>query len=490
MQNLITNTYQHQLANAYFKIDERGILTDSAKLDALGIDVKAAIKLKLEELSHEWSTHVYLGAANSASPNAALTSTLNLNSPSKVLEFLRQRGYKIPKVRKKNADTREIEYKESVEELAIRKMFSESPPDKAASLKLILDIRELNTLFTRYINAKRHNNIFYSCYNVAGTNTGRRSCKKNSFGLGGNAQNFPKHSNNPFVHRFRECLVARRDKILFFVDQKSAEDWPVSALAQNHRALEELRAGVNRHIKLASFIFTIPESSRSTKEWKDSLEYYLGKKTRHAANYRMQAQMMSDQLAKEGFSLDKKVCANMLERVHQYDPSIRQVFHQYVQSELFSKHKLTTPLGRERYFFGLRNNDDNHKILNEACAFIPQSTVGDNTGLSVLYLSSRNDYIIQECHDSICQELPDDYNELQRVFRETEKAFERDITFHNGITIRIPIEAEIGYDFKNTVTLKNYTEEDLKDAYSKLREAKNAERQQSEVTETVANSLP
>lgn len=471
MQNLINNTYQHALASAYFKIDERGILTDKYKLLQLGLDVQKAIQDNLVKLSNIWNIRVYLGADNK-DVISSFNSALNLNSDKKVLEFLRERGYKIPKVRTKNADTREVEFKESVSELAIRKILADCDPAMVEPLKLIIEISKLDTLFTRYINAKRHDDIFYSCYNVAGTNTGRRSCKKNSFGLGGNAQNFPKHSANNFVHRFRECLVSRPGRLLFFVDQKSAEDWPVSALAENHKALEELRSGVNRHIKLASFIFGIPESSRNTKEWKDSMEYYLGKKSRHASNYRMQAALMSDSLAKEGFAFSKKQCNTMLEKVNAYDPSIRSTFHQYVISQIFATHKLTTPLGRERFFFGLRNNDDNHKIINEACAYIPQSTVGDNTGLAVLDLGRCNDFVIHECHDSIGQEVPEDYNVLLKVFDDTRTSFDREITFHNGITVKIPIEAEIGYDFKNTISLKNYETQDLKLAYEQLRDTR------------------
>lgn len=466
MQQIITSTYEHELANAYYRIDGRGILTNPTKLRELDGKIQVEVKDKLDKLSSYFNTHIYLGREND--PGSG--DRLNLNTPGKVLDFLKQRGFKILKTRKKNQETREVEFKESVDELCLRKMFAEASPDQVEQLKLILDIRELNTISSRYIHSKKHENVFYSCRNVAGTLTGRRSSKKNCFGLGGNDQNFPKHSNNPFIPEFRSCLIARPHKLFFFVDQMSAEEWPVAALSMNHGALDELRRQEDRHTKFAAFIFSIPIDSKTKAEWKASIERYLGKKCRHAKNYRMQAQMMSDSLAKEGYSVSATKCKILLDKASQFDPSVENVFHAYVIATLFRDRKLVTPLGRERYFLGLRPNDDNHRIVNEACAYIPQSTVADNTGLSILWLDRCNDFVVHECHDSIGQELDDDYPTLLKTFNDTRNAFDRKIKFHNGIEIQIPIEAEIGYDFHNTITLKHYDEESLREAYEKLKD--------------------
>ena len=495
MQQLITNSYEHKLAYFYHQIDKRGIYVNPILRKQLLDDIIELEKQKTELLSHLWNMHVYLGKEN----NQGKANALNLNAPEKVLEALKKLGYNIPKVRKKDKETGDIEYVDSVAELALRRAFAEeSDPIRLQGLTILLDVREIVTLHKRYVNAKLYNNIYYANRNIAGTLTGRRSSRKNSFGLGGNDQNFPKHY--ALGQRFIQCLQPRPIEgnpyasIFFIVDQMQAEDWPVSALAENHNALTQLKSGFDRHTDLASFIFGIPKNSRTTKEWKDSIERYLGKKCRHAHNYGMHGQMMSDSLAKEGFSIAKARCDEMLAKVAEYDPQVASVFHTYVKNELYQKKLLRTPLGRERFFFGLKNNDTNYKILNEAYSYIPQSTVGDNTGLAVLYLCEHrgevSEYIINESHDSITQEVENNFESLKAVLRQTTRSFDRPITFHNGITINIPIEGEIGFNLKDTIKLKTFDEKGLEEAYEKLvatlpRENNNA----ASVEEAVATGL-
>ena len=344
-------------------------------------------------------------------------------------------------------------------------------------IKALLEIHGIAKVRGTYINARLYDKTYFCNYSVTSTLTGRRGSKKHIFNLGNNAQNFPKHSI--LGMRYRECIIARTGRIFIFVDQVSAEDWPVQALAQNTTALEEMRRGVNRHYRFASIIFGVPEADlragRARKDAGAEMHYYLGKKSRHANNYRLRPQRMSESLAAEGYSFGVEVCKSMLEKVNNADPNIASVFHKYIEDQLFSKKFLRTPLGRERLFFGLRPNDKNWDIINEACAYIPQSVVGDNTGLAVTYLDNRfngRDYIVHDGHDSLCQEVPDSFDTLRSVFNETRESFNRTITFDNGIEINIPIEAELGYDWNNTVKVREMSEDALREAYDALHRKK------------------
>jgi hypothetical protein len=158
------------------------------------------------------------------------------------------------------------------------------------------------------------------------------------------------------------------------------------------------------------------------------------------------------------------------------DPNVKGVFHFYIQKQIYDTRKLLTPLGRERQFFGLRQNDKNYALLNEAYSYIPQSTVGDNTGLAILYLNGVNNYIVQESHDSVVQEVPDEESKLLQCFQDTRCAFDRDIKFHNGITINIPIECKIGKDWFHTHKVDRFTEECLLSTYRKMKEEEKCER--------------
>jgi hypothetical protein len=206
---------------------------------------------------------------------------------------------------------------------------------------------------------------------------------------------------------------------------------------------------------------------------------------------------MSDSLAKEGHSLTPVQCSAILAKVNAADPSVDQVFHKYIKDRLYAERKLSTPFGRERYFFGLRAGEagSNNKIFNEAFSYIPQSTVGDNTGFAVFNLETGNDktrgHILQECHDSIMQEINDNVDTIWDHIQETKKAFDRTIRFHNGIEVRIPIEGEIGYDFAESVTFKarngskrldDITYSDVQAVWYKLQELKEREMQNAEET--------
>jgi hypothetical protein len=63
------------------------------------------------------------------------------------------------------------------------------------------------------------------------------------------------------------------------------------------------------------------------------------------------------------------------------------------------------------------------------------------------------------------------YNDLSDVVRTydvTRRAFDRNITFHNGITVNIPVDGELGFNMLEMVKVKPFTEEGIIRAYQKL----------------------
>jgi len=497
MPDKITNTYLHQLQAAYYDIGDRGIRVDYDKLKAARRKVFKLIQEQLKIACDQWNCKVFIGAANAPSKDdPAYKFCVNLNATQgdkALLKKLQDIGYHIPKITKKNEEG-EYEQKYSTGELALQKMLVENQfnyPAGDPAIRAILKVRELGKLSTGYLNARLlcrieegiSNYYFLSTYNVAGTLTGRRGSKRHTFGFGNNAQNFPKHSSSAGI--YRECLIPREGNIFLFVDQVQAEDWPVSALSCNLNALKELRGGIDRHSALASAIFNQNIPPKSSPQWNESLHglhRYLGKKVRHARNYGMRAKRMSESLAQEGFSVSEPVCKVLLDKAASIDPTVDTVFHKYVQDELSNTHMLHTPFGRERMFLGCRPNADNNSLFNEAYAYIPQSTVGDNTGFAVYYLEEAlrtqssirpSCFIIQEGHDSIVQDIRAEKSSILQSLQRSIKAFKRSIRFDNGIEIEIPIEASIGYSFNEEVVIKTFDENGIATAMDKL-EAKRA----------------
>jgi DNA polymerase I-like protein with 3'-5' exonuclease and polymerase domains len=364
--------------------------------------------------------------------------------------------------KKKRADGK---YTESSDEESLNELFAETGHP---FLKKLLRVRELNKLLGTYVNVELENNILFGAYFVTGTVTGRRSCRENYLGLGSNLQNQPKHTD--LADKYRACLIARPGHCFVKCDQVSAEDWLVTGIiadqSGDYSGFNELKQGIDRHAKLASFIFGKPLELCG----KDTPERFMGKKVRHAGNYDMEAFRFSQVMAGEGHVVTEKFCDWMLERFHMANPGIRSAFHHYVREELRTKRQLTTPFGFTRQFFGLRDYGDNKKIVKEAYAQIPQGTVGTNTGFAILWLENNHPgHVILDDHDAICLEVPDRLDCVLDAVDWLQQAFDRIIRLPKGLSFRIPIEVELGLDLASMKTVRDHAKrENIRLLYEKL----------------------
>jgi DNA polymerase I-like protein with 3'-5' exonuclease and polymerase domains len=443
----VCSAYEHALQAVYHKIDYRGILVDTAALSVIRDEFIQDIQSRCDYISQKWNTPTYVGKIT-----PKIKDGINLNASGQLITGLKKQGYKVPRSRK----TQE----ESAELLSLLKIYATTNDE---CINKIIEINKIKTVLTRYINARLYRDSYFCSYNVCGTVTGRRGSSKHIFGYGNNAQNWPKYSD--LGKRFRKCLIARPGKIFYSVDQMQAEDWIVVALSNNLNALEQMLNRVDRHKKTAAFLFGLPED-----QIKKYPERFLGKKTRHANNYGMWINTFSETLAKEGFAFSPDQCKYLLQKMDEYDPSIKLVFHKYVQDTLSSDRMLVTPFGRERIFFGLHPRRDNTRIFMEAYSYIPQSTVADNTGFAIIALDSVFEPIVHECHDSITLEIDDNEESILRARTHFIEAFDRTITLSNtGITVQIPLEFELGYNLKDTIAGEDMSEDSHMKAWEKLR---------------------
>lgn len=458
--------YSIKLNRALFRIENRGILIDRARLDQLRSDILRKIDAKCDEVEAivgcptasiykcklcgqkkgvpckcGMRTGYAIGERNGWTQKYTQQAVFNLSSPKQLIAQLEKRGIKIPKIRGKSSS--------SVNEEALRRILLNNPQEKLPAV--VIETRELQKIRGTYVDTKLLNNILYSAYKATGTDTGRRSSSENIFGFGTNGQNIPKHTELGLM--FRHCMVSRPGKIFVEGDQKGAEDWIVQGIIVDNggsrNGLEELYQGVNRHKRLASFIFGKPEADID----KAGMWYYAGKKTRHAGNYDMQAGMMSTvMLLEAGLNMPVAYTQWLLNKFHEYEPCIRGIFHKYVQDTLKSTRTLKTPLGRERIFFSLRPGSNNEDVFRQAYAFIPQSTVGDNTGMATVLLDKWGFermwayYQIQDVHDSATLETDDNPEAIHEALCALDKAFDREIVFPNGTRLKIPMEYQIGYN--------------------------------------------
>jgi hypothetical protein len=435
--------YELPLAHAFYNIEQRGLLVDQTKLSVFRKYLEDEIK-KSAELCYTLCGEQF-----------------NLGSPAQVIKILKKRGLKVPNDRKTGRPTSN--------EKGLFRLLSQTGDQ---TLQHILRSRELIKVKGTYVDTALLDNVLLCSYVVAGTKTGRRSSRKNFLGLGTNHQNLPKHSN--LGMRFRECVIARPGKIFLACDQKSAEDWGVHGLIADWShggcltGINELLSGINRHRKLAGFIFGKPESDCG----KDTALYYLGKKTRHAGNYGMRGRTMSEALAGENIHIGADQCDVLLTRFHSLEPQIRQVFQAGVEEHLFRDHTLTTPVGRSRVFFDLRSGSDNAEVLRDAFSYIPQSLIGDNNGLAILDVERHEPgLVVSDGHDSTTLEVDDNVQSILLGVRALERAYNRTHTFENGFQMKIPIEFELGYSLGEMKTCDDVSEVGLRNIYDGLHQS-------------------
>lgn len=463
--------YELPLTRAFHAIEKRGVRVDMSRLAKLRDYIVSETAKALDEISLTVGRPAAAGAkiadfgdlscaAVAKAKGIKPDEVFNVSSPDQVKSEFKKLKLTLPTKRGK----------QSSDEKSIQAVFAKTGHPLCKST---LRVRELNKVKGTYVDAVLADETLYTSYVTTATVTGRRGSRTNVFGLGGNAQNLPKHSD--LAKMFRECLVARSGKIFVQADQKGAEDWIVQSIIsdqQGHKSpgLVELEAGVNRHKKRAAFLFSKPE----TECTKETPFYLMAKKAGHAGNYDMQFRRLAEEFTKEGFFIPENYCEWLLTKFHEYEPGIRQVFHKWVQKTLMDTRTLITPLGRERIFYALRPFSDNSEAFREGYAQIPQSTVGDNTGMAILYYEIRQPgHILMDGHDSVLAEVDDSLESVRSCISLLERSFNRDIRFPNGLTLQIPLEIELGYDMKAMRTCPDTSITGLTTTYNTLSKAPN-----------------
>jgi DNA polymerase I-like protein with 3'-5' exonuclease and polymerase domains len=169
----------------------------------------------------------------------------------------------------------------------------------------------------------------------------------------------------------------------------------------------------------------------------------LGKKAGHASNYGMKAFTFVATCLKEmDLVIPVTKAERMLEGYHKTFPGIRR-WQTRICEEVMRNRKLTTPLGRERYFYQ-RPGDDLNK---EAYAYRPQSTVTDCINHLVLHMFRHAGLVVQ-IHDSLLMEIKE--AELAAVLEriKDQDAWNPRMMLPGG-ELRIPIEIKYGRNWAN-----------------------------------------
>lgn len=261
----------------------------------------------------------------------------------------------------------------------------------------------------------------------------------------------------------RSMFVPPKGWVFIEGDGSGAEARVVFVLAEDYDGLAAMDQKPKIHAKTAARIFGVDVNSIYKDEngsWHPSIPrvgisfYDMGKRVRHAGNYRLQEFRLAQMT-----HIAKNECKRILTTFHEAEPKIQGIFHKEIDEIVTRTRILETPFRRKRQFFD-RFTDHLYK---QATAQIPQSTISDLTkftmprvknslkGYGILYR------FLAEQHDGILSIVRDFYaNDYSVAFT---KAYERPIDFRIGSLKRdfmLTIPVELSKSSTNWMEMKEF----------------------------------
>lgn len=282
---------------------------------------------------------------------------------------------------------------------------------------------------------------FRNSTNIAGTSTGRLSSSYSETGTGGNLQNIEE--------QLRQIFISDPGMKFAYIDLEQAESRGVGAIEWNlfkdGKYLDACESG-DLHTSVCKLAWSsLPwlGDLKADKEIAERPFYrqhsyrHMAKVLGHGTNYAGQPYTMAKHT-----KLDASIIKEFQAKYFTAFPSHLQ-WHEWVASALGADGKLTTIMGRKRYFWGRRNDPS---TIREAIAFEPQSMVADilNRGMLKVWRLGICQLMLQ-IHDAILIQYPEDQEDqiLPRVLKEIIVPVE----LLHGRKLIIPSEALTGWNW-------------------------------------------
>ena|SRR5256885_2699909 len=312
-------------------------------------------------------------------------------------------------------------------------------------------------------------------YNIAGTSSFRLSSRallrfRPDKGFGKNLQNLNDEE--------RRLCIPDEGKIFGQTDQAGAEALVVAYLCKYGRLRELFINKIKSHVYVALHIYKdfwaaelglpnlndylySPINKLSTlKYWnelstmikKDSIRYYVGKKTCHASNYGIGPITLQLTILKDtsgALALSVKECKELLGSYHNIFPEIRQ-WHIEIQEEL----KRTRTLKNLFNFPHQFHQPFGEELWKAGYAFIPQSTVATITNIAITNLQNRLDQgdpilnsldLLANGHDSILYQCFPEKKDI--IKEEVEKEMKVKLKNDRGEEFTMGVETNFGMNW-------------------------------------------
>jgi len=298
------------------------------------------------------------------------------------------------------------------------------------------------------------------CIYDATKTTTRRLSSKVFFptGKGANLQNIPAPGSSSYGVAIRSAFKCDPGYEFGYSDLKGAEFLVVAEITQDIEMLRFARMTIDGsgdvHRETAAFIFSrirgVPIDPYSLS--KESVERFLGKKTRHSGNYMVGWKELMGRINAEAMDTGVFVTAAEMKRVleayHELHPGLR-IWYREVETELRQTGLLRNLFGFPRRFLGRINQN-----LPAAVAFVPQSTIGDclNYGLLACdqdpHLRDAGFQLLMNVHDAIGFQYP--IQNRDEVLPRVKQLMSVPVRIpKTGKDLHIPVEIAVGPNWGN-----------------------------------------
>lgn len=272
-------------------------------------------------------------------------------------------------------------------------------------LNTITEARSVGVFLSTFVQMPLDHDKRMRCsFNVGGTETFRFSSSGDAFGSGGNLQNIPKgdedeeHSEGEFVFpNVRRLFLPDQGMTLFDVDLAGADAQIVAWEAHDDDLKAKFRAGVKIHAENAKDMY----GGSAGPDGKKQPYYKKAKMGCHLTNYGGTASTLSKSLG-----MTMKEAEWFQTRWFQMHPGI-QTWHAGVLNSLMTTRSVRNKFGFRRFYF-----DRIERLLPEALAWIPQSTVAIIINKALVRISEHptllplQTELLLQVHDSLVGQFP------------------------------------------------------------------------------------
>lgn len=334
----------------------------------------------------------------------------NPNSPMQTKKFLELSGISVPNTAK-----------DTLTEVVSR--IDEIGPEAPESLLVAKDViqelakyKEEKKLHGTYISGTKerlYKGRVHPTYLIHGTTTGRLSARNP------NTQNI---SSRPEIKRL--FVSSEPGRSIVHADYSQAELRILSFLAED-KFFRNVFLDPSRDLFDELIVEIFPKAVKGSTE-EELFEWKMKRRIIKTIVYGLNYGRTKYGVA-NGLKIEVEEADSILQKFFSTIPEIVQ-FQEWVKNEVREGRDLVTPFGRHRRY-SLITRQNEKKVMNEALAFLPQSTASDCTLVSAIRINSMFDLewsskdrprIINLVHDDIIAECDDaDIDDVEKIIANT-----------------------------------------------------------------------